>query len=500
MGAPRTTIVFSDVHLTTEEPVDPEHPLWKRYKQRDLFPDPALAALLERLRDETDGPMELVLNGDVFDFDAVTERPAAEQFKVSWLERLRGLHATEAKSAWKMAEILEDHPVFVGALRDWIAAGHHLVVVIGNHDMDLHWPGVQAELREAVTHDQPEGAGTYRLCPWFYISEGDTLIEHGNQYDHHCLCLDPISPMIRVPPTGETRVRLPFGNYASRYMVNGMGLINPHSAEAFTLPFWGWVVFFYKHVMRIQPFLWWTWMWSSMAAFLASLRDGLLPAEKDVLHLEDRVESIAEVSNSTPRVVRTLDALKVHPSVFFPWLVLRELWLDRLLLMLLVILGSFQALLMLRMIAGVSWWWWIPIFLLLAGPFILYAQSVRSDVHALGKRIKRKLDVIARVVGVKRIVLGHTHAEHHTFVDDVELLNPGSWSPAFRDPECTEPVGRRCIVRIRPEGDTRVAEVLEWDDVRLTPLPVKHEKRPTGMQDQLKDLADRGRRAARQER
>ena len=36
MDAAPHTLVFSDIHLTTAEPVDPERALWKRYKHHDL--------------------------------------------------------------------------------------------------------------------------------------------------------------------------------------------------------------------------------------------------------------------------------------------------------------------------------------------------------------------------------------------------------------------------------------------------------------------------------
>ncbi|MCB9666376.1 MAG: metallophosphoesterase [Alphaproteobacteria bacterium] len=459
-GAPHT-VVISDVHLTTAVEPDPKRPLWKRFQQRDLFCDPDLVAMLRHARAdarEAGRTLELVLDGDIFDFDAATRLPDDDRFKVGWLERLRGLNPTEEKSAWKLERILDEHPEVVLALQELLDDGDRLVFVVGNHDLDLHWPAVQAVLHRRL---DPEGTRDLRVCAWFYLSNGDTLIEHGHQYDTYCLCQDPVSPVIRTRPQGPGRIRLPFGNYASRYMSNGMGLFNPHADKAFVMPFWGYVDFFYRHVARTQPLLVWTWIWTSAATFVASLRDGLLPAERDVVGLEDRVEEIARTSQATPRVVRALDALRAHPAIFHPWKVYRELWLDRLTLVLLVIVGSFQLLATINVLVGVSLAWWFLVFGALLVPFIFYAKQVRSDVDNLEGELRRRLPLLQRVTGVRRLVLGHTHVPRHDVLGGMEVLNAGTWAPAYRDVACTEPVWRRHVVRIRPTSTAGRRATLE---------------------------------------
>lgn len=470
MSRPHTSLIFSDIHWTTAEPEDPRRPLWKRYKRADLFPDDDVAAMMEAAAKEADGPLEIILNGDVFDFDAVTELPdPKEGMTLSWLERRRGMAPEEVKSAWKLSRILDDHPVLVDSLQARLRAGDRLVFIVGNHDMELHWPACEEVLRHRL------GAGPdddLRICPWFYLSEGDTHIEHGNQYDGYCLCGDPLAPLIRVPTTGVARVRLPFGNWASRMMLNGMGFFNPHADVAWNLSFFGYVVFFWKHVAASQPLLLFTWLWSAGATFLASLRDGLLPAERDVLTMEARVEQVAQLSQATPQMVRGLAHLRVHPLVFNPWMVLRELWLDRALLLLLVIGGSFQILATANLLIGVGWWWFFPLLVLLLGPFLFYARSVDSEIHQLDRNLRDKVPVIARLTGVRRVVFGHTHRERHVHLDGVEVLNPGTWSPAFEDVACTRPAGRKAVVRLIPQLDgTRRARLDAWTDTGFEPIP-----------------------------
>ena len=70
----------------------------------------------------------------------------------------------------------------------------------------------------------------------------------------------------------------------------------------------------------------------------------------------------------------------------------------------------------------------------------------------------------AKIAGVKRVVQGHTHIEKHRWILDVEYLNTGTWSPAFRDVECTERYGRKCFAWIRPGEAGRTADLFEWCD------------------------------------
>lgn len=470
MDASLHTLVLSDLHLTEAEPVDPRRPLWKRFKRADLFVDGEVAALLERVREQVEGPAELVLNGDVFDFDAVTSHPRPAPFEVSWLERLRGLRAEQDKSAWKMQRILADHPVFVGALRAWLAAGHHVVFVVGNHDLELHWPAVQRELHRALGVPEDQHVAL-RICEWFYVSGGDTLITHGNQYDRYCVCQDPVHPVIEV--AGRARIRLPFGDLAGKLMTNGMGLFNPHVEESFIKPLREYLIFFYRYVARTQPLLAWSWLWSAVATLAAVVREGFRPALRDPLTIESRVEEVARKAQASPSVVRSLRAVDVHSAAFNPWMVARELWLDRAGLLLLLAGACFQLYTTLHIFSGLSLWWLVLFFGVVLVPFIFYAHSVESETAALERSIGERLPVLARIAGVHRVIMGHTHREKHVQAGEVEYVNTGTWSPAFHDLECTKPYGRKCFAWLRPGRAGRQVELCAWTGLRMEPLPVE---------------------------
>ena len=473
------TIVLSDIHLSDAEPPDPKHPLWKRFKRPEHFVDTSFKNLLEHFDTKIEGTIELVLNGDIFDFDSVMALPEQPDFPVSWLERRRGLSAEEAKSRYKVKTILQDHPVLVDALRQFLNKGHRVVFVIGNHDVELHWATVQKEIVNLL--DLPEAVrGNVRFADWFYISNSDTLIEHGNQYDAYCLCSNPLFPLIRKD--SKRLVRLPFGNLAGKYMTNGMGLFNPHVESSYVMSVKGYLVFFFRYLIRTQPLLLWTWLWGATATLLISLREGLMPAFKDPLLVHRRVEEVAERSNATVRIVLSLRELHVHPAIHHPLMILRELWLDRAIFLIIIFFISFQIFSFLNVIVPVTgWWFWIPLALLLP-VFVFYARSVNTSIYKVQRTALKRVPASARLAGVVRVVHGHTHREKHRVYKGIEVLNNGTWSPAFHDVECTRPYGRKCFTWIRPEGEAsadpaethveRVARLYEWRDPGMVRIPI----------------------------
>lgn len=465
------TIVISDLHLADAEPPHPKNPLWKRYKRPRFFMDRSFRKFLEYIDRVAANPIELVFNGDIFDFDSVMAIPEDLTQKVSWLEKLRGLSSDETKSRFKMKIILDDHPIWVEALRDFLLRGHRVIFVIGNHDMELHWPSVRKDILKRLALSK-EGEARVRFCEWFYISNKDTLIEHGNQYDSYCLCANPINPLIRKG--SKIQVRIPFGNLAGKYILNGMGLMNPHADSSFIKnSLWEYLVFYYKYVVRTQPFILWTWFWSAFITLLHSLADGFLPALSDPLTIDDRVADIAHRSNASPRIVWSLKELHVHPAIFNPLKIMRELWLDRAMLLAFIVFIGFEFFTIINVFVKVSFWWFIVPVALLMPTLIFYARSVQSEISMAYKKAMMRVPVSAKIATVGRVIQGHTHLEKHQWIDGVEYLNTGTWSPAYRDVECTQPYGRKCFAWIKPgNAGSRSAELYEWKDGSHELIPV----------------------------
>ena len=88
------TFIVSDMHLSEAQEVDPDRPFWMAYKYREFFIDDDFAKFLDYIQEQVDGPIELILNGDIFDFDNVTAIPDGRNH-IDWLERIRGLGSEE---------------------------------------------------------------------------------------------------------------------------------------------------------------------------------------------------------------------------------------------------------------------------------------------------------------------------------------------------------------------------------------------------------------------
>lgn len=461
------TAIISDLHLTDAEPSRPHHkvrhPLWKKFKTKEFFMDSALVEFLDEIDQKSAGkPIELVLNGDIFDFDSVMALPVAPIYQFHWIETRRGLFPKEERSVFKMQVVLEEHAEFMSALRLFIEKGHSLILIPGNHDVELHFPKVQQVFFETLNLN-PEDAKRVRIVKWFYISENDTLIEHGHQQDPYCLCENPMNPFI--VDYNELRIRLPFGNVACRYIMNGMGLFNPHVEKNYIMSIAGYLKFFFRYLITTQPLIIWTWLWGSVATLIHVTFDRFGEPYKPLQRMEDLVEKAAKDSNTTPYVVRELQHLFAIPATQNPLLIAKELWLDRAFLILFGLLVTFVLATQLKFFFNISFFWvFIPVLLLI--PFFLfYARSITSLVSTYKEPDEILFAQQSEIAGVHRIVYGHTHVPRHEFYGSVEHLNSGTWSPAFMDVECTESSERNNYVWIYPSPenpDVRKAELVQF--------------------------------------
>ena len=128
-----------------------------------------LAAFLRQLADlpKADERLELVVAGDIVDFLAVPKpsrwTPDPEVARTKLEHVLAGVF----------------QPVF-DALAEFVADGHRLTLLLGNHDLELALPPVEARFLESLgasLHD------VLLLADGRAYRVGEVLIEHGNRYD-----------------------------------------------------------------------------------------------------------------------------------------------------------------------------------------------------------------------------------------------------------------------------------------------------------------------------
>lgn len=479
------TFVLSDLHLTEAHHPDPRRPLWMAYKREDHFIDEDFAQLLAHAKEACgDEPAELVLNGDIFDFDAVTQLPEDPPARIDWLARVRGLASEEWMSAFKMEVIIRDHPVWFSALREFIARGNRVVFVAGNHDVELAWPSVQRLIAEAL--DVEVNGDSLVFCEWFYLSGNDTYISHGHQYDPNCVVQNPIDPLIEVH--GRPRVRIPFGDLAGRYMLNGMGYFNPNATENYIMSALQYVRFFLRYMLLTQPLLLWSWFWSAMATLWISLTEHWRPPMRDPLRVDEKVADVARRSNTTPAVVRKLEALNVASACAHPVNIMKVLWLDRGLLFLLLMFACWQLILHINVALPISTLWvFVPIACVLP-PYLVYASRVKATVFDKPLLNTARAELIHKITGAKTVVFGHTHKPLLEQVGPVRYLNGGFWSAAFAEPECKNRIGTQTFVWIRPtpsgERAATMYELAPGDDtpkVFVTDAETGASKRPVSI-------------------
>ena len=194
----KTTYIISDLHIGAGDYLD------------DFDEDAGFREFLNTAGGRRN--TELIINGDFIDFVAVNlEKPTARPFS--------RLGNTEDESLAKLERILEAHPDIFIALRVFMEKGHRIILVPGNHDIDLFWPRVRDRLVEELggpgsDHFHFESSGIYRT--------GSLYVEHGNQYYADSVLEDFTHPFLRDPKTGEQRLERSWGNCFLEYFTNGM--------------------------------------------------------------------------------------------------------------------------------------------------------------------------------------------------------------------------------------------------------------------------------------
>lgn len=198
------------------------------------------------LREQAARGMEhpvLVLAGDTFDFVRVTAVPETEADFAAWSqaledlnkpqdpallrridskERRYGLRTNDYKSIWKLLLIARGHPGFFTALGEWLVAGGSLVIMRGNHDVELHWPLIRRAIRRQIAEAVPGAPVDTRL---HYVEAGlrvgNVYLEHGHQFeDITAVRGDPVL-------SDGDELKLPLGSFVNRYILNSLERFEP---------------------------------------------------------------------------------------------------------------------------------------------------------------------------------------------------------------------------------------------------------------------------------
>lgn len=417
----RHTVVLSDVHLWESVPGDG---LWMRYRQRQFFPDAAIAALLARLtRDVPPGDFELVLNGDTFDFDD----PCAAEAPM-----------TEAAAAACVGRILDEHPVLVEALARVVFAGHRVVFVAGNHDVQLAFPKVRACIVERIadaarraTPDHGPAARLREVRPrvlfraWFHRTRDGLHIEHGHQYDPYCAVRFPQRPFL----SGTRTIQPTLSSLTMRHLMGRFGYFNPNVDGSFMLSLRGYLSHWARYYLFTRRSLVVAWLVGT-ARVVAELALAQ-PREEPEAALHNLLATMRETGAG-------MEALSEHASRYARQDMLqmsRVLWVDRIALVAAVACAA--ALAWAHPVAGIA-----LVAALAAVTAVVRGRLPPSDLGRIYQRLEVTQREISRIHDARAVVFGHTHLPEGRWEAGVFVGNCGTWAPMFRDVACTRPLQR----------------------------------------------------------
>jgi len=204
-------LVLSDLHLSDGSRPGQVNPL------EDFFHDERFAELLAHHRRQLgdDGEIELILNGDIFDLLKI---------KVGgvWPTDITDEMATE-----KLRQCLDGHPVFVRALKEFLANPRNRMTYLpGNHDLDMWFPGPQELLRRYVAPgDAGERVQFITSSDTYYLPDG-IQVRHGHQLER--IHRVDYRKMTRTKSDGREVLILPWGSIWIIEVLNPLKLLQSH--------------------------------------------------------------------------------------------------------------------------------------------------------------------------------------------------------------------------------------------------------------------------------
>ena len=440
-------LIISDLHLTDVE----DHPDgWMYYKSSRFLFDKELSQLLKSFmaRGDKGDNLILLLNGDIIDFDLITKVPEDSPWRLTRSERKCGLEPSAEKSVWKLNLVLSHHQGVVSALADFIAAGHKLVYLMGNHDREFHFPEVQQAFIQALDEQaRNKGAslarGSISFEPWFYYVKNEVYVEHGHQYDLYTSFRYQLSPVVKQG--NEEVLALPMGDLSNRLLLNRMGYFNPFAAD-FIRNVFSYSYHWFKYYAFTRRSLVFAWFIGSLMVIIRSFRlRGKLhkvPPEQT-----EALNRIARVYDRPLREIEALGQLQRRPITQRFYRLVRELWIDRLFIALMMTVGTIA-------LALVPIPLWIKLMVPLSSfpaAYFIYEWATEGEtIFTIEKEIPRRARAVASVLPARVIAFGHTHKPRLIpLTQETTFVDTGTWAPitAGKDKETLAP-GRRNYLEI----------------------------------------------------
>jgi UDP-2,3-diacylglucosamine pyrophosphatase LpxH len=475
-------LVLSDLHLgaALRDPMD------FTAKRRVATVDRELERFLEHHRSHPspEGRWTLVLNGDTFDFMHMDLRPEGEAASMNLApeEYACGLNFTSQRARFKLALMAAWHRRAFAALARFVADGHQVVFVAGNHDADLAFPAVRNELVAHLAAYVPAAARAslrkrVRVARWFWIEPGRAYIEHGHRFDPYTTFHDALMPRVwgRATHLAES-----FCHVSSRLFLNRIRTLPIHDLDA-----WKLMDFVRWGFGRTGNSVW--GLFTQYVSLVARLAHRAVVEERELrtrFHRRQRarlarLRAYARGSRLPIEALHELEKLGVKPISATIRGVFHALYFHHVgigaIALLLAGLGAFLPDSGLARAV-------VPALVLVAAAvlFKLFALwRPDPDAHPRQGAIAAR---IARWTHVPIVVFGHTHKETDAPAGDAgdaagaRWLNPGAWENAWRRPRIHR-AGAACTCGLRFARVTGSPGLGAGVDARLVPW-CRHERAP----------------------
>lgn len=483
---PRDLVVVSDLHMGRG--LNPATKRWHRLEgflyDQDFL---AFCRWLCRSQQGRGVPLALVLNGDVFDFLRV-EPPLSPG--AAGPGRAFAPLLTPETAAALVRDILTGHQAFADGLAEVLAAGHEVVFLPGNHDLEVQWEPVQEAIRKILAA-RLEASGAHAgaiarlsFAPWFLCEPGRIWIEHGCQYDPENAFRFPLRRRLaegRLAATVAER-DLPLGNFFQRYLYNAFGPIT------FIVPSTRANYRYFRYLLTNQPRLLLRVVLSHTRFMVQILRRLARPPEfgwqreaeeahaaelAEIARASGLGERVAEVDRLKFRgadAARAAGGLLRQAGKLVGGAVLAGLVGLALFTAATAAVGSLQF--------GFAWRTLLTLLVYLVFGALAAAGAVAAALRVPPDRTPRPLreaaDRIAAIAGVPLVAFGHTHEEVVSRLGQAGgprgwYFNTGTWLAVFTH-DVLLPRERLQFTFLRVCGAE--AELLHWSAGRDRPLPV----------------------------
>ncbi|MEQ1565136.1 MAG: hypothetical protein ABMA64_05820 [Myxococcota bacterium] len=399
-------------------------------------------------------PWRLVVNGDMIEMTALAISPASVGLSdgLHPHDHQYGIGAQSESAELKIRLILEHHAPVFDAFARFLAAGHLVSIVFGNHDIELHWPSVQGVItRDLVERAVRQGGDAavvergFSFHPWFFFEREMAWIEHGHQYDPYCSFEEPLEPA-----TDETEIDPNLGGLLPRYVGPRMG---DSLHGSWNRGFWGYLQFWFtqghERVVGIGQ------AYVDVCRRMIEHWRARIPAriEARARRAKARLGRLAERLHLPEELLNDLKGLAKAPVSVDLRRILQALMVDRLLLLL---LGPLLFVLPVVLLPWDRLGYGLAAAAVPLAPWLWLAAAAREPTDPTDS-MRTVARAIRERMRVPFVVMGHSHHPIEELDPTGGFLNSGHWVPTDRE---------RAFTHVRIERtDLGVRAVLcQWRD------------------------------------